>query len=181
MFADKRSKRVVLVIHCILNHNARIDGCAYYPGAMTEIVEALMEAGVGMVQMPCPELECLGLDRTGRIKGGQDLGIRETLLGEAAEACRALVKGVLREVREYRKHGFEVVGVIGNDGSPACGVDFTHYLGRGFAPGRGAFITMLQEELQAVGIELPFVATQDHQWTERLERIKALVEGRRSG
>jgi len=54
MFTDKRSKRVVLCLHCLLNHNARIDGCAYYPGAMTEIVQVLMEAGVGVVQMPCP-------------------------------------------------------------------------------------------------------------------------------
>jgi len=180
MFEDKRSKRVVLVIHCILNHNARIDGCAYYPGAMTDIVEALMEAGVGILQMLCPELQCLGLDRSGRLCDGKDLGIRETLLGDAGEACRALVKGVMRDVTEYRKHGFEVVGVIGNDGSPACGVDFTWYLDRGFAPGQGAFITMLREELQKLGLELPFVATQDQQWPERLERVKALVRGEES-
>ena len=175
MFTDKRSKRVVLVIHCILNHNARIDECAYYPGAMTEIVEALMEAGVGIVQMPCPELHCLGLDRAGQVKDGQQQGIRETLFGDAAEACRALVKGVMRDVLEYRKNGFEVVGVIGNDGSPACGVDFTWYLKEGYAPGRGAFMTMLQEELQAAGVDIPLVATRDQQWAERLPRIKELV------
>jgi predicted secreted protein len=177
MFTDKRSKRVVLVIHCILNHNARIDECAYYPGAMTEIVQTLMEAGVGIVQMPCPELHCLGLDRSGRIKDGQQTGIREALFGDAAEHCRALVRGVMRDVLEYRKHGFEVVGVIGNDGSPACGVDYTWYE-TGFGPGRGAFMTMLQEELQAAGLTLPLVATQDHKWEERLERIRALVKGR---
>jgi len=177
MFTDKRSKRVVLCIHCILNHNARIDECAYYPGAMTEIVQVLMDAGVGIVQMPCPELQCLGLDRSGRLRDGKDLGIRESLLGEAKEACRALVRGVMRDVTEYRRHGFAVLGVIGNDGSPACGVDFTHYVDRGFAPGSGAFVITLREELGTLGLELPFVATQDHQWAERLGRIRALVEG----
>lgn len=177
MFTDKRSKRVVLVVHCILNHNARIDECAYYPGAMTDIVQVLMEAGVGIVQMPCAELQCLGLDRSGRIRAGQDIGIREALLADAREACQALVRGVMRDVAEYRKHGFAILGVIGNDGSPACGVDFTHYLDRGFQPGTGAFLLMLREELQRQGIDLPFVATQDHQWAERLPRIKALVSG----
>jgi predicted secreted protein len=177
MFDDKRSKRVVLVVHCILNHNARIDGCAYYPGPMTEIVEVLADAGVGIVQMPCPELDCLGLDRSGRIREGEDIGIREALLGEARAACQALVQGVMRDVMEYRKHGFAILGVVGNDGSPACGVDFTHYLDSGFQPGAGAFVTMLREELERRGIALPFVATQDHQWTERLERIRALVSG----
>jgi len=177
MFDDKRSKRVVLVIHCILNHNARIDGCAWYPGAMTEIVQVLTEAGVGIVQMPCPELQCLGLDRSGRIRQGKDIGIRETLLGEASEACRALAQGAMRDVLEYRKHGFKILGVIGNDGSPACGVDFTHYVSSGFQPGAGAFVIMLREELERQGIDLPFVATQDHEWAERLERVKALVAG----
>ena len=175
MFTDKRSKRVVLVIHCILNHNARIDECAYYPGAMPEIVQALLDAGVGIVQLPCPELHCLGLDRSGRIGDGKQIGIREALLGDSAEACRALVKGVMRDVLEYHKHGFAVVGVIGNDGSPACGVDYTWY-DSGFAPGPGAFMILLQEELHAAGLDLPFVATQDHHRDARLERIKALVE-----
>lgn len=179
MFEDKRSKRVVLVVHCILNQNARIDECAYYPGAMGEIVEAILEAGVGIVQMPCPELQCLGLDRSRRIREGEDLGIRETLLGEASEGCRALVRGVVRDVLEYRKHGFEVVGVIGNDGSPACGVDFTHHLGQGFGPGTGAFVALLQEELEREAIALPFVATQDLQWQERLPRIRELLAGGR--
>ena len=178
MFEDKRSKRVVLVAHCVLNHNARIDTCAYYPGAMPEIVEALMEAGVGIVQMPCPELQCLGLDRTGRIKEGKDIGIREALLGEANECCRALARLVVRDVMEYRKHGFQVLGVIGNDGSPACGVDFTHYVDTGFQPGTGGLMVLLRDELQQQGIDLPFVATQDHEWEARLPRIKALVAKR---
>jgi len=175
MFADKRSKRVVLVAHCILNHNARIDECAYYPGAMTDIVQVLMEAGVGIVQMPCPELQCLGLDRSGRIREDKDIGIREALLGEANECCRTLARLVVRDVNEYRKQGFQVLGVIGNDGSPACGVDRTWYLETESQPGTGAFMLMLREELQRQGIDLPFVATADHEWEARLPRIKTLV------
>jgi len=175
VFSDKRSKRVVLVAHCILNHNARIDTCAYFPGAMPEIVEAIMEAGVGIVQMPCPELQCLGLDRRGRIVDGEDIGIREALLGKERACTEKLARLVVRDVTEYQKQGFEVVGVIGNDGSPACGVDYTHYLGTGYEPGTGGFMVVLQEEFKKAGIDLPFVATLDHEWDERLPRIKELV------
>ncbi|MFB3881263.1 MAG: hypothetical protein ACE149_08360 [Armatimonadota bacterium] len=175
MFADSRSKKVILVAHCLLNQNARIDRCAYFPGAMGDIARALVDSDVGILQMPCPELECLGLDRSGRIRDGADIGIREALLGDKATACRELAKGVARQCAEYRKHGFAVIGAVGNDGSPACGVDFTWYLESGFSPGTGAFIMMLREELAAAGIEIPLIAVQDHQWDIGFERVKALL------
>ena len=174
MFEDKRSKKVILVLHCLLNQNARIDTCAYFPGAMGEAARAVVESGVGVLQMPCPELHCLGLDRSGRMRGDTDIGIREALLGPAQECCRALVQHVMRDVEEYRKHGFEIVGVIGNDGSPACGVDTTHFVD-GERPGPGAFMLMLREELEKAGLDLPFVALRDHEWEQRTQRIRALL------
>lgn len=33
MFDDKRGKKLILVSHCILNQNAKLDECAHYPGA----------------------------------------------------------------------------------------------------------------------------------------------------
>ena len=68
MFEDMRSKKVVLVLHCLLNQNARIDTCAYFPGAMGEAAEATVVSGIGVLQMPCPELQCLGLARRGDIR-----------------------------------------------------------------------------------------------------------------
>jgi predicted secreted protein len=175
VFDDRRSKKVILVAHCLLNQNARIDHCAYFPGAMAETARAIVDSGVGVLQMPCPELQCLGLDRSGRIRDGKDIGIREALLGEAKESCQALVQGVMRDVTEYRKHGFQVLGVIGNDGSPACGVNRTWYVGDSPGPGAGAFMLMLREALQKQGVDIPFVVTEDHKWAERLPRIQALL------
>jgi len=176
MFDDQRSKKVILVLHCLLNQNARIDGCAYFPGAMGEAAQAVVESGIGVLQMPCPELCCLGLDRAGRFRDGADLGIREALLeGEGRAACEALVQHVMHNVREYRKHGFEIVGVVGNDGSPACGVELTHYVDRGEGPGPGAFVLLLREALVKEGLNLPFVALRDHAWAERAARVKALL------
>ena len=38
MFEDKRSKQLLLVAHCFLNQNAKIDRCAHYPGMINEVV-----------------------------------------------------------------------------------------------------------------------------------------------
>lgn len=176
MFDDQRSKKVILVLHCLLNQNARIDGCAYFPGAMGEAARAVVDSGVGVLQMPCPELHCLGLDRSGRIRDGTDIGIREALLeGEGQKACRALVRQVMDAVREYQKHGFTIVGVVGNDGSPACGVNTTHYVD-GESDGAGAFVLMLREELRRCRLDIPFVALRDHEWDQRTAQVRALLE-----
>ncbi|MBN1458655.1 MAG: hypothetical protein JXA57_03905 [Armatimonadetes bacterium] len=175
MFDDQRSRKVILVLHCLLNQNARIDGCGYFPGAMGEAAEAVVASGIGVVQMPCPELHCLGLDRSGRLRAGKDIGIREALLeGKGESACDRLVALVLRDVNEYLQHGFEVIGVIGNDGSPACGVNITSYL-EGEASGEGAFMMKLRKELTTRGLDLPFVALRDHEWAERTAEIKKLL------
>ena len=63
MFHDGRSKKVVFVAHCFLNQNAISDGTAVYPAVWRDPIEFFMDAHVGIVQMPCPELCCLGLDR----------------------------------------------------------------------------------------------------------------------
>ncbi|UCH34269.1 MAG: hypothetical protein JSV65_17325, partial [Armatimonadota bacterium] len=78
-------------------------------------------------------------------------------------------------VDEYQKHGFEVIGVVGNDGSPACGVATTHHLA-GEGPGAGGFMIVLREELEKRGLDIPFVALRDLKWAERAERLKALLD-----
>ena len=61
MFNDGRSKRVVFVAHCFLNQNSISDGTAVYPAAFKDLVVFFLNADIGIVQMPCPELCCLGL------------------------------------------------------------------------------------------------------------------------
>ena len=63
MFTDARGRRVLFVAHCILNQNAISDGTADFPAAHAEIVRAALDAGVGIVQMPCPDVWWLGVVR----------------------------------------------------------------------------------------------------------------------
>jgi hypothetical protein len=58
--SDVRSGQVVFVSHCMLNQNVRYQRGATRPGAVAEVVARLPRAGVGIVQMPCPEQRAWG-------------------------------------------------------------------------------------------------------------------------
>jgi predicted secreted protein len=180
MFTDQRSKKVVLVAHCILNQNAKIDRCASFPGMVPEIVRVLLDAGVGIVQMPCPELMALGLDR------GVEPGVAVTIesedtrverrmqAGEVLALCRRASAGLVYQVKEYRRNGFDVLGVIGVNGSPTCGIE------AGWADDRetsrpGVFIKILKDELDHAGIDLPMRGVKVYRLEEAVKQVKELV------
>jgi predicted secreted protein len=58
---DRRSRRIVAVIECVLNQNARDAGAASYPALNKAILTLCMRYDVGIVQIPCPEMRFLGL------------------------------------------------------------------------------------------------------------------------
>ena len=60
VLSDARSGRVMFVSHCMLNQNVRYQGGATRPGAVDEVVANLQRAGVGIVQMQCPEQRAWG-------------------------------------------------------------------------------------------------------------------------
>lgn len=160
MFTDGRSKKIVFVAQCILNQNAISDGTADFPGANVELVRALLEAEVGIVQMPCPELCCLGLDR-GNPHGAdspvlvENTRIRRAMGGRSAgEELKALVSGVAEQALQYRRHGFDLRCIIGSNRSPCCGVDTTSDHDREEA-GQGVFISALIRALDNAGISVP--------------------------
>jgi predicted secreted protein len=178
MFDDKRSRRIVLVAHCVLNQNAKLDGCAHYPGAIEEASEALLREGLGIVQLPCPELVCLGLDR-GAEPGAltsvetEDTRIARRMGEESSRlACRQLVGSVAHQMEEYRKHGFELVGLVGINGSPSCGVETTWTEG-GEVEGPGLFTRMLLE--MPAGASLRMVGIKASAPEEAIEQIDRLV------
>jgi predicted secreted protein len=129
VFEDRRSKRIIFVSHCILNQNAKIDGCAHYPGTIREVVEILMDSGYGVVQMECPELMHLGLDRQvapglRRTIESEDTRVAELMEKSAGQdCCRDIASRVTRQMEQYLRNGFSVAGVIGVNGSPTCGVE----------------------------------------------------------
>lgn len=111
---DRRSRRIVLVSHCVLNANAKVEGLSLYQGVHPLVAE-LAARGVGVIQMPCAEMGACGMKRWGQT--------REQYANPAfEELCASLADDTARLVREYQRCGYDVLGVVGIEGSPTCGV-----------------------------------------------------------
>ena len=61
--SDKRSGKIVIVSHCILNVHSLEDDLSIYPGLEEEVIELLIKKGTGIFQIPCPEMELSGIFR----------------------------------------------------------------------------------------------------------------------
>jgi predicted secreted protein len=154
--SDRRGRRVVFLAHCFLNANTRFPGGCAFEGATVPLIEALLETGVGIVQMPCAEFLCLGLEKP--LYG-------ELSEEELRECFRRLAAGVMDQVEAYLENGYEVAGIIGMNPSPSCGVEITKGKGTMLGldrdtsekAGPGVFIEELQGLARDRGLEnLPF-------------------------
>lgn len=162
MFEDGRSKKVVFIAHCFLNQNSISDGTAVYPAVFRNVIELFMKADIGIAQMPCPELCCLGLDR-GNIHGAdapvvvENTRIRTEMKKDIPNTqLDQLADYVVYEILEYIKYGFKIVGIIGANRSPNCGVDTT-LDNNTETNGMGLFMEKISYRLSEKNISIPMV------------------------
>jgi predicted secreted protein len=133
--ADARGHRVALLSHCLLDQNVRYLGGAGRAGGVQEVVDGYLSRGVGIYQMPCPEQRAWGGVRKRRLltaygAGGTLRGpvvrlLLPVFLRHTRRVYTRLARRVAADVRDYRRAGVEVVGVVGIGGSPSCGVRTT--------------------------------------------------------
>jgi len=113
----KRSKKIVVLCHCILNCNSKVEGSSDYEGAMY-FNKKLIDDGFGIIQLPCPELIMYGIKRWGHSKEQFDNIIYR-------EKCRELLLSYIYQIKMYIDNAYEVKAVIAIDGSPSCGYNKT--------------------------------------------------------
>jgi predicted secreted protein len=169
---DHRSGRVVAVIECALNQNARDFGAARFPAANNQIVDLLRRYEVGIVQIACPEIACLGLKRS-RPSGMSLRAAMET--PTSRERCASLAKDTAKRLHEYVNNGVRVIAILGGDtGSPGCAV-LEDPCGTGLAENSGLFIKALAVALSEYDVTIPFrglrdssvkTLSQDVEWLE---------------
>lgn len=155
---DGRGRRVVAVIECVLNQNARDAGAARFEAVNVDMLKACARERVGLVQMPCPEVRHLGIARA-RPPG---CSIREALDTDAGRrSCDAIAAEVADRLRAYADAGCEIVAVIGgNERSPGCAV---HASSGRLGPRSGVLMRSLQRQLRDRGLDPPFMALRDDQ------------------
>ncbi|MEE3662952.1 CD3072 family TudS-related putative desulfidase [Brenneria sp. g21c3] len=158
----QREKKIVIVSHCILNVNAKVYGIAKAPGALA-IVKEIIDDGVGLIQLPCPEMLFSGCKRWGMSREQYDTPVFR-------RHCARLLRPIVDQVEDYLASGYAILGIIGLDGSPSCGVSVTNsgYTGGSFrcgavlqsysiVSGSGVYMEVLEKLLLKAKVPLPMV------------------------
>lgn len=173
---DIRSRRCVFVSHCLLAQGVMAQGLVkHFPGPVRPILEFCLEHDLNIMQMPCPESRCSagGLNRTPHGKKWYEKnGLRET--------AREIAEDQADYMRAVADQGFEIVGIIGVDFSPACAVN---YLNRGPAIYRdqGIYMEELCNSLAARDLNIRLVGI-NHRWHKKLRQdLDSLVSEEWSG
>lgn len=158
---DLRSRRIIVVINCILNQNARDFGAAITQGMNTEVMSILAKHGVGVLQMPCPEMTYLGLTRE-RPAGKTIRDVLDTPSGR--ECCKNLGVFVVDQIQDYIDNKFRVLAILGgNRESPGCAVRFleNNASNQRLAANSGVFMKELAAEMEKRNVRVPFRGMRD--------------------
>ncbi|KMT22252.1 CD3072 family TudS-related putative desulfidase [Clostridium cylindrosporum] len=178
----ERGRKIILLCHCILNCNSKVEGLSTFKSMIKNLVDILHSEDVGVIQLPCPEMHVYGIKRWGHVKDQFDTPFFR-------EQCRIILEPTVNQVKNYMDNGYDVLGVVGIDGSPSCGVNLTY---RGNFGGEfscienykecidtlkmvneeGVFIEELKSILNEKGLDIPFVALLEDDMVRSIEDIK---------
>jgi predicted secreted protein len=143
-------------------------------------MDVLRSSGVGIIQMPCPELHCLGLDR-GNVHGSsvavveENTRIRKALHQPSSnQRIKQLAHHIVAQMIEYRKNGLAIQGIIGINRSPSCGVDTTSKDNQE-VHGEGVFMEALRHELDEHAFSVKFVGIKAFETDKAVLTVKNLL------
>ncbi len=181
----KRSKKMILLSHCILNSNSKVEGLSDYPAIIKDIINLLCENDIGIMQLPCPEMHIYGINRWGHVKEQFDTP-------HFRQECRRILKPTVNQVYDYINNGYEIIGVVGVDGSPSCGVNKTcsgNWKGEisnnpdinnmlkslEMIKGKGIFIEELVKLLDEKDINIPFTAIDEENINKSMKLFRKFL------
>lgn len=118
-------KNIIITAHCILNVASKVvlynqEEIDSEENLRLKFLKEAIEKDVQFIQLPCPEFTLYGANRWGHVSDQFDNPFFR-------KHCHNLLNPILDEIEEYINHPdrFRVLGIIGIDGSPSCGVDYT--------------------------------------------------------
>lgn len=169
----RRKKKMVVLSHCILNVNSKVDGLATYAGSMKSLVTEFINEGYGIIQLPCPEITFAGLQRWGMSRNQYDHP-------NYRRHCRTILEPIVDQIQIYIENSYSVDQIICIDGSPSCGLHLTYIGYKGGMiniesanpkllqeiSGKGVFIDELDKMLSNRGLKIKFNAINEKLATE---------------
>ncbi|MCE5189280.1 MAG: DUF523 domain-containing protein [Eubacteriales bacterium] len=88
---------------------------------------------------------------------------------------QTLVDSVVYQIEEYRRNQFEILGIVGINRSPSCGVETTSADGIE-AEGSGVFLEALKQENARRNWNIPVLGIKDSEPEKTLETITRLLK-----
>ncbi|HCM89405.1 MULTISPECIES: CD3072 family TudS-related putative desulfidase [Vagococcus] len=118
-------KKILYVAHCLLNPSAKLQSTEISLAAEDTLRKKFLlkaiEKDIHIAQLPCPEFTLYGPRRWGHVKDQFDNPFYR-------KHCVSILTPILDEMEAYytEKDLFDLIGIVGVDGSPSCGVDCTY-------------------------------------------------------
>ena len=179
---------IIFVSHCVLNIASKV--VMYNEAEMAaeedlrrKFVSKAVSQGVQLIQLPCPEFIMYGSRRWGHVSEQFDTPFFRS-------QCRKLLEDCIFQIKEYLSNDrFRILGIVGIDGSPSCGVDYTCYGNWGgnlsdrddlndciatsrLGAGKGILMDEFAKLLKEQGIDVPMVGL----FADEPEKIMNLLE-----
>ncbi|MEG0371368.1 MAG: hypothetical protein RR645_03640 [Clostridium sp.] len=181
-----RGKKIMLLSHCILNCNAKVEGLSSYKSSLIEVVNLLHKEGISIIQLPCPEMSIYGIKRWGHVKNQFDTPFFRS-------ECRGMLTPIVNQVNDYINNGYNVLGVIGIDGSPSCGVNKTCKGSWGgefkcienykkcvetleMVNEEGVFIEELKKLFKESSLNIPFIALKEENMEDSVKQLNIQIK-----
>lgn len=183
-------QKILFVSHCFFNDAAKLKNQNSFEMEKErknkrEFLKKILDAGVEIIQLPCPELILYGINRWGHAASQFDTAFFR-------KESRKMLESYVIQIEEYSScpARFEILGIIGIDGSPSCGVTCTYdgewggeFLGNKSlsctlntlqkVQKPGVFMRVLKEMLMEKGYKIPFYSL------EEFEKISSRKTSRR--
>lgn len=179
-------KKIIILSHCFLNEKSKVKKHVINPPAnIGEILKILLDNEIGMIQLPCPELTCYGLRRWGHVKEQFDTP-------HYRKHCRKSFEIYLEQIQDYIKNGYEIIAIVGIEGSPSCGINRTcsGEWGGEFSSNsnldetlrtikmiesKGVFIEEIDKILTINDINIPFIDFNKNDIKEFIDKLKSII------
>lgn len=118
--------KIFVVSHCFLNNAAKLKNqetseLRKERRAKREFLTRMLSENVEIIQLPCPEQCLYGCNRWGHAASQFDTP-------HFRRESRRMLEDITAQLTEYCSlpERYKVLGIVGIDGSPSCGVNFTY-------------------------------------------------------
>jgi len=162
---SRKDKKVILIAQCLINPYCRVHILGQNFPLTHELMDFLLQRKVGIIQYQCPETTAMGLQRNPQGRQQYDNVFFRN-------HCKELLKVPLLMVKEFIKNNYRLIGFIGLENSPTCGIHWGKHKVNKYnteSPNpvenpdpkdpvlMGIMVEIIAEEFKKEGIDVPFL------------------------